>query len=91
MIYLWLGLSSDNAKIPQSACLYFDFAFSVRIFVQTVSTYIERDSAGTFVYNGNANAPIRKAYNDTYILLITDSEKFFFDINRKKTYKLIIK
>lgn len=54
-----------------------------------IKHHIETDSEGTFVYNSNANAPNRKAYNDTYILLIADSQKLFFDINRKKAYKII--
>lgn len=58
---------------------------------EEIKQRIENDSAGTFVYNSNANASSKKAYNDTYILLIADSEKFFFDINRKKAYKFIIK
>lgn len=50
--------------------------------------HIESDSNGTFVYNSN-NSKNKKVYNDTYILLISDSNKFFFDINRKKSYKII--
>ena len=54
-----------------------------------IKQYIENDSDGAFVYNSNANTPNRKAYNDMYILIIADFEKFFFDINRKKTYRII--
>jgi len=51
--------------------------------------HIENDSEGTFIYNSNANLKNKKTYNDTYILLIAASNKFFFDINRKKSYKII--
>ncbi len=51
--------------------------------------HIESDSQGTFVYNSNANSKNKRYYNDTYILLIADTGKFFFDINRKKAYKII--
>ena len=51
---------------------------------------IKNNIQGVFVYNSNANAQNRKAYKDIYILLITQSQKFFFDINRKKTYEIIL-
>jgi len=54
-----------------------------------IKHHIENDSEGIFVYNSNANLKNKKIYNDTYILLIADSNKFFFDINRKKAYKII--
>ena len=54
-----------------------------------IKHHIECGGEGIFVYNSNANTKNKRYYNDTYILLISDSNKFFFDINRKKTYKII--
>lgn len=54
-----------------------------------IKRHIENDAEGIYVYNSNANTPNRKAYNDMYILIIADFEKFFFDINRKKAYRII--
>lgn len=54
-----------------------------------LKTHIENNTEGLFVYNSNANIQSKKAYNDVYILLIMESKKFFFDINRKKTYEII--
>lgn len=52
-----------------------------------ITNHIENNSTGSYVYNSN-NTDNKRAYNDTYILLIADSDKFFFDINRKKAYKI---
>ena len=54
-----------------------------------IKHHIECGGEGIFVYNSNINTKNKKVYNDTYILLISDSNKFFFDINRKKSYKII--
>ena len=61
---------------------------TIKDICQELKMHIESDSNGTFVYNSN-NSKNKKVYNDTYILLISDSNKFFFDINRKKSYKII--
>ncbi|MGN1194401.1 MAG: hypothetical protein ACI4SB_02865 [Acutalibacteraceae bacterium] len=50
--------------------------------------HIKDGSDGVFVYNSNLNTRDRKVYNDTYILIISNSKDFFFDINRKKTFKI---
>lgn len=54
-----------------------------------IKHHIECDLEGAFIYYSNDNTQSKRYYNDTYILLIIDSQKFFFDINRKKTYKII--
>lgn len=54
-----------------------------------IKQHIENDAEGIYVYNSNANTPNKKAYNDMYILIIVDFKKFFFDINRKKAYRII--
>ncbi|MCM1508892.1 MAG: hypothetical protein NC177_17430 [Ruminococcus flavefaciens] len=50
--------------------------------------HIEQNSHGTFVYNSNLNSRNKKSYNDVYVLILAGSDKFFFDINRKKTFRL---
>lgn len=49
---------------------------------------IESGISGTFVYNSNSGGNARRAYNDTYVLILTDSGRFFFDINRKKAFRI---
>ncbi len=48
--------------------------------------HIENDSPGTYVYNSNQNYQNKRKYNDTYVLIIANSNKYFFDINRKKAF-----
>ncbi len=50
--------------------------------------HIEEETDGLFVYNSNRNSTNKKNYNDMYILIITEKTKFFFDVNRKKAYRL---
>lgn len=54
-----------------------------------IKHHIESDLEGVFVYNSNANSQSKRNYNDTYILIVANTSKFFFDINRKKAYKII--
>ena len=37
----------------------------------------------------NLNSKNKKTYNDIYVLLISKQNTFFFDINRKKAYKIM--
>lgn len=50
--------------------------------------HILKNNTGTYVYSSNLNKANKKAYNDTYVLILTDSSKFFFDINRKKAFRI---
>lgn len=49
---------------------------------------IENKTYGIFVYNSNSGGKTRRTYNDTYVLILTDSDRLFFDINRKKTFRI---
>lgn len=61
---------------------------SVNDVCKELKEQIEQDNHGTFVYNSNLNSKNKKAYNDTYVLILTETDKFFFDINRKKAFRL---
>ncbi len=47
---------------------------------------IKNKISGTFVYNSNSGGKTRRAYNDVYVLILSDSDCFFFDINRRKAF-----
>ncbi len=49
---------------------------------------IRNEEVGTFFYNSNKNNNNRRAYNDMYVLIVTEDSTFFFDINRRKAYKI---
>lgn len=55
-----------------------------------VKKHIEEKNCGAFVYNSNIGSKNKKAYNDVYVLLISEQSTFFFDINRRKSYKILI-
>lgn len=61
---------------------------SIEDICRELKTHIENGTDGVFVYNSNLNTKDKKVYNDTYILIIRNSKIFFFDINRKKTFKI---
>ena len=61
---------------------------SIEDICRQVYMHMQDRRNGVFVYNSNLNTRDKKAYNYTYILIISDSQNFFFDINRKKTYKI---
>ncbi len=48
---------------------------------------IRLEKSGTFVYN-NKGTKQRRTYNDLYLLIISDNDKYFFDINRRKAFRI---
>ena len=63
---------------------------SIEDVCREVKELIEGNSCGAFVYNSNMNTKSKKRYNDIYLLLISEQNIFFFDINRRKSYKILI-
>lgn len=63
---------------------------SIEDVCREVKELIEGNSCGAFVYNSNMNTKSKKRYNDIYLLLISMQNIFFFDINRRKSYKILI-
>ena len=55
--------------------------------LREIKEHIEQQNEGAFVYNSNLNTN-RKAYNDTYLLIVTEKEELFFDINRRRAFLL---
>ena len=53
-----------------------------------IKQHLIDDSSGTYIYNSNSNFKNLKTYNDTYILIIANEKKYFFDINRKKAFHI---
>ena len=50
-----------------------------------IKVRIKRRDIGAFIYYGNANRN-KKLYNDAYVLFLTNSGSYFFDINKKKSF-----
>ena len=63
---------------------------SIEEVCREVKEHIEEKNCGAFIYNSNMNTKSKKGYNDIYLLLISDQSIFFFDINRRKSYKILI-
>ena len=63
---------------------------SIEDVCREVKKHICEKSSGAFIYNSNISSKSRKAYNDIYVLLISEQSSFFFDINRRKSYKILI-
>ena len=59
----------------------------IDVIINEIKTHIEQAEFGSFVYNSNLNTS-KKVYNDLYLLIITDTDKLFFDINRKRAFRL---
>lgn len=53
-----------------------------------IRRHIINGSSGVYIYNSNLNSKNKKVYNDKYILIISNSDRYFFDINRKKTFHI---
>lgn len=49
---------------------------------------VKNNTNGTFVYRSNLNLTNKKTHNDTYVLIINENVKYFFDINRRKSFRL---
>lgn len=88
--YKTVSLPSDKAVrklIPHWTSSRYRTA-SIEDICLDLNEKIKSGSDGAFIYNSNLNTKDRKVYNDTYVLFIRNSEVYFFDINRKKTFKI---
>lgn len=63
---------------------------SIENVCQEIRECVEQKALGAFVYNSNLNSKSKKGYNDIYLLLISKDHIFFFDINRRKSYKILV-
>ncbi|MGN1442720.1 MAG: hypothetical protein ACI4XE_02620 [Acutalibacteraceae bacterium] len=61
---------------------------SVEELCSQLKQHVTNRDDGVFIYNSNLNTKDKRAYNDMYILISRKDESFFFDINRKKSFKL---
>lgn len=80
---------SFRQKIPQkNLFVYNEYAASISEVCSDLKELVKNNVSGTFVYISNLNLTNKKAHNDTYILIISENAKYFFDINRRKTFRL---
>lgn len=54
--------------------------------VDSVLKLLTNQTMGVIIYNSNLNPRNKRAVNDRYILIITKSDRRFYDINRRRTY-----
>lgn len=87
---LSVDVSSDKEirkMIPHWTSSRYRTASIEDICIQLKQHVKNRDN-GVFIYNSNLNTKDRRAYNDMYILISRNTESYFFDINRKKAFRL---
>ena len=70
----WTGSKYHTAPIDEVLC--------------ELQQRIKECETGAYVYNSNKNSSNKRAYNDIYVLIVADNSMFFFDINRRKAYKI---
>lgn len=88
--YLSVDIRSDKEirkMIPHWTSSRYRSASVNEICLQ-LKQHIQNNDDGVFIYNSNLNTKDKRAYNDMYILLSRRYERFFFDINRKKAFRL---
>ena len=61
---------------------------SIEDICDRLKQHIQNRDDGVFIYNSNLNTKDKRAYNDMYILIGRNPESYFFDINRKKAFRL---
>ena len=71
--------------------MYNEYSASISEVCSDLKELVKNNVSGTFVYRSNLNLTNKKAHNDTYILIISENAKYFFDINRKKAFRLCTK
>lgn len=61
---------------------------SIETICDELKQHVQNKDEGVYIYNSNLNTKDKRAYNDMYILISRESDSFFFDINRKKAFRL---
>ncbi len=61
---------------------------SIETICDELKQHVQSKDEGVYIYNSNLNIKDKRAYNDMYILISHESGSFFFDINRKKAFRL---
>ena len=59
--------------------------------LQEIRKLIAEAEIGTYIYNSNQNRNNLRSYNDIYLLIVTEYNAVFFDINRKKAFCIVNK
>lgn len=62
---------------------------TIESIIKEIQTKLLLGCPGIFCYNSNLNPKSRRSLNDLYVLIISENEKRWFDINRKCTYKFV--
>lgn len=57
--------------------------------IEDIQGKILSGTLGLFCYNSNLNPKSQRSLNDLYVLIITETEIRWFDINRKCTYRFL--
>ena len=60
----------------------------INVVLEEIQKHIVEKEIGWYVYNSNLNPYNPSAVNDPYLLIVFEDENFFFDFNRKQTYKI---
>lgn len=81
------GLSIGNLSvlIPHWTSSKYHTASKKEV-LQDIQFKIKNSKTGGYVYNSNLNVRNSKAYNDLYILIISEEKSLFIDVNRRKIH-----
>lgn len=57
--------------------------------LQDIQNNVLIPQVGVYLYNSNRNTHNPRAYNDIYILIVTNEKNIFIDVNRRKTNEIL--
>lgn len=56
--------------------------------LQDIQNNVLTPQVGVYLYYSNRNTHNPRAYNDIYILIVTNEKNIFIDVNRRKTHEI---
>lgn len=57
--------------------------------LQDIQNNVLIPQVGVYLYNSNRNTHNPRAYNDIYILIVSNEKSIFIDVNRRKTHAIL--
>lgn len=82
-----ISLNKLNSLIPRWTGTKYHSGNKKEV-LQDIQNNVLIPQVGVYLYNSNRNTHNPRAYNDIYILIVTNEKNIFIDVNRRKTHEI---
>ena len=83
-----VSLNKLNSLIPHWTGTKYHSGNKQKV-LQDITDKVQSFQTGVHIYNSNLNTRNPRAYNDVYILIVSNQKNIFIDVNRRKTHEIL--